>query len=298
MTPQFRMLSTAGTAILVASTTATAAAQSVQTVAVDSFSAPLEVQSHGATLRGTIRVAAGAGSHATVVFLKGLPDVDEPAFPRFAQAEGFNGVSVSFRGQHRSDGQYTIEGTVEDAHALVEFLRSETARRLYRVDPERIVVVSASGGTLAALQTVASDPGLRCVAVMVPFNWTQAAQAARSDSSVRKRIVGIVASMTVGPKAPIRVSSDFTAHLLANAELYDIRRAGANLHQRVVFLIGAQQDDVAVLSVNHDPLLQAIRTAGPALLRDTLVADGHALALTQQDVFAAIGRWLRTDCRP
>jgi hypothetical protein len=104
--------------------------------------------------------------------------------------------------------------------------------------------------------------------------------------------------MSAGPQAPIRVSADLIAHIIANAELYDIRRPGANLHQRVVFLIGAQKDDVAVLSMNHDPLLQAIRTAGPALLRDTLVADGHALTVTQQDVFAAIGRWLRTDCRP
>ena len=126
----------------------------------DSFTAIVAVPSQGDTLRGFIRVAQGAGPHLTVVLLQGFPGSANPPLPAVMQAAGFNGVGFNFRGVRASDGFYTVQGTIADAKAMVAFLRSDSARRLWRVDPDRIVLIGGSAGTLSALRATAELCGL------------------------------------------------------------------------------------------------------------------------------------------
>jgi acetyl esterase/lipase len=206
-------------------------------------------------------------------------------------------MTVNFRGQRSSDGQYSVEGTPEDAAAMVAFLRSDSARRAFRVDPKRIVIVGGSAGTYAALRATGQDPGLRCVGAIVPFNWTPAVLPARGDSAIRMQFDALLRSLASGPQPAIRAEG-MVPKLLANAESYDLAAAGAALRDRKVLLIGAGQDRTAPLPVHFDPLVAAVRRAPGASLRDTLVDDAHNLPNTWQDVFAVLVRWLRYDCFP
>ena len=261
----------------------------------DSFTVRLAVPSHGDTLSGFIRVAAGAGPHLTVLFLQGFPGGETPTFPATMQAAGFNGVGFSYRGNFRSSGNYTLEGTAEDAETMVGFLRSDSARRLWRVDPDRIVVVGASSGTLATLRTAAGDPRIACAAAMVPFNWAPPAMVARTDTVVRGLFVNVFREVTRGPTPAIR-ENGLLERIFANAESYDLRPAGAELGKRKVMLVGALRDATAPLPVHFTPLVEVIRKAGGAGLRDTVVDDTHNLPNTGDAVAAAIVRWLRSDC--
>jgi acetyl esterase/lipase len=231
-----------------------------------------------------------------VIYLKGFPDIDDPALPAYMQANGFTGLSVDFRGQRSSDGQYTIEGTAEDASAVVDFLRSDAARRTYRVDPARIILVGGSAGSFAALKTTALDTHLRCVAVIVPFNWAVFGLAARSDSSLRQLAAGVMGRISGGARPVIRAAPDFAVSMVAAAEAYDLRSPAAALEGRSVFLVGAEQDATAPLPAHFVPLVQAARGARGTQVRDTVVADTHNLPATYEAVFAALVRWLRADC--
>ena len=270
-------------------------AQSTPSAAADSFSAAIELPSQGVLLRGVMRVAAGAGPHPTVVSLQGFPGSPDPLLPAYVQAAGFNGVAIYFRGQRSSDGLYSVEGTVEDARAMVAFLRSDSAKRAYRIDPKRIVLIGASAGTLATLAATAGDSSLGCVAALVPFNWSPAVIAARTDTAIRAQFEVVYRAVTSGPQPAIRAEG-LVDRLLGNAEAYDLVPVGAALRNRAVLLVGAEQDATAPLPIHFAPLAKAIRSAPGARLRDTLVADGHNLPNTYLDVFAAIVRWLRTDC--
>jgi len=125
-----------------------------QSAPADSFTAMVAVPSRGDTLRGFIRVAQGAGPHLTVVLLQGFPGSATPTLPAVMQAAGFNGVGFTFRGVRASDGFYSVQGTIADAKAMVALLRSDSARRLWRVDPDRIVLIGASAGTLSAMRAL------------------------------------------------------------------------------------------------------------------------------------------------
>jgi hypothetical protein len=261
----------------------------------DSFTAMVAVPSQGDTLRGFIRVAQGAGPHLTVLYLSGFAEPAFPSFPATAQAAGFNGVGFNFRGSRRSGGFYTVDGTVDDARAMLAVLRSDSAQRLWRVDPSRIVLVAASAGTLSALRTTADDRGIVCTAAMVPFNWAPAGIIARTDTTVRRQFENVMRSVTAGPEPAIR-ERGFLTRVLDNAESYDLVPVGAALGNRKVLLIGARQDATAPLPVHFIPLVEAIRKAGGAGLRDTVVDDTHNLPNTGDAVGAAIVRWLRSEC--
>ena len=261
----------------------------------DSFTVMVEVPSRGDTLRGFIRVAQGAGPHLTVLYLSGFAEPAFPTFPATAQAAGFNGVGFNFRGSRRSSGFYTVDGTVDDAKAMLAVLRSDSAQRLWRVDPNRIVLVAASAGTLSALRTTADDKEIVCTAAMVPFNWAPAGIIARTDTAVRRQFENVMRSVTAGPEPAIR-ERGFLMRVLDSAESYDLLTPGAALGNRKVLLIGARQDATAPLPVHFTPLVEAIRKSGGVGLRDTVVDDGHNLPNTGNAVGAAIVRWLRSDC--
>jgi fermentation-respiration switch protein FrsA (DUF1100 family) len=261
----------------------------------DSFTVMIEVPSRGDTLRGFIRVAQGAGPHLTVLYLSGFAEPAFPAFPATAQQAGFNGVGFNFRGSRRSSGYYTVDGTVDDAKAMLAVLRSDSAQRLWRVDPRRIVLVAASAGTLSALRTTADDKDIVCTAAMVPFNWAAAGIVARTDTAVRRQFENVMRSVTAGPEPVIR-ERGFLIRVLDSAESYDLVPVGAALGNRKVLLIGARQDATAPLPAHFTPLVEAIRKAGGAGLRDTVVDDTHNLTNTGDAVGAAIVRWLRSEC--
>lgn len=284
------MTRSAALVLLLCSAAITAQAQT------DSFSVAIGVRGDDATMRGLMRVAAGAGPHPTVVFLHGFPGSEDPAIARYLQAAGFNAMAVMLRGRAPSDGNYSVDGTAQDAAAMVAYLRSDSARRAFRADPTRIALVGGSAGSYAALQATASDPGIRCVGVIVPFNWAIAGIAGRTDTAVRRQFDGVFQVMTSGPAPRIRADRSFVERLIANAEAYDLARAGALLRDRKVFLLGAAQDATAELPIHFHPLVAATRSAPGASVRDTVVADGHNLPQTWEAAFAAIVRWLRSDC--
>jgi pimeloyl-ACP methyl ester carboxylesterase len=281
-------------AIALSCQTAPVLAQSASAPA-DSFTTRIEVPSRGDTLRGFIRVAEGEGPRLTVLLLQGFPGAETPKLPATMQAAGFNGVGFNFRGNRTSGGFFTVDGTIEDAKAMVAFLRSDSARRRWHVDPDRIALVGASSGTLSTLRTAADDPRIACVAVMVPFNWSVPGLAARTDPAVRSQFDLFLRNLTGRPNPPIR-ERGMVDRLIATADSLDLAPVGARLGGRKVMLVGAAEDQTAPLPQHFMPLVEAIRNAGGAGLRDTIVADSHNLPGTGDEVVAGIVRWLRSDC--
>jgi acetyl esterase/lipase len=184
----------------------------------------------------------------------------------------------------------------DDAGAAVAFLRRDSVSRALRINPQRITLVGGSAGTLGALRATAADPTLRCVAAIVPFNWTLAGLAARRDSTMLRGYRATIANLTNRPQPPIRTDSDFVTAIVRDAESYDLRVVAGSLRDRNVYLVGAQNDETAPLMEHFYPLVQAARAAPAAMVRDTIVSDGHSLTSTFTAVFAATSRWLREFC--
>jgi pimeloyl-ACP methyl ester carboxylesterase len=268
-----------------------ACAQSPVTV-VDSFTTAVEFPVQGVMVRAQIHVARGPGPHPTIVEFKGFQQGLGWVAPR-AHAEGYNGVSLDFRGQNGSGGRYAPDYTTADAAALLALLRTDRARRHWRIDPTRLVVVGTSAGTLAAMTTLANDPAVSCGGVIVPIDRGAAGMLVRGDSGIRRQFEEIASALD--PER-VRPEPGLVSRVADRAESINVRAAAARLAGKVVFLLGARRDETAPLFLHFQPLVAAARQAGARTVRDTIVDDTHNLPDTNEAVLDALYRWVRSDC--
>lgn len=277
--------------ILLASVLTLALPVAAHAQADTAFSVPIEVTSQGITLRAILHVAAGPGPHATFIVLKGFPGGRGQAFPVFMQSKGFNAISPNFRGQLESDGTYDVAGTAADVAAIVGYLRSDSARRAFRIDPRRIAIAGTSAGSYAALSAAATDEFVRCVALVVPFNWAIPLLQMRNNALFRTAMVSQLQSITSG-SAAVRLDTAFVSRTVDSAEVVDLRSAATRLPGHDVLMIGAQRDETAPLDTHFKPVRDALRAARAAV-RDTILDDTHNLPATTQTVFELTATWMR-----
>jgi dienelactone hydrolase len=255
------------------------------------FSAPLEVQSDGVTMRATLFVASGKGPHPTVVILKGFPGDNSTALPQYLQSRGLNAIALNFRGQHDSDGTYDVPGTATDAAALVSFLRTDAARRAFRVDSRHIAITGTSAGSFAALSTAAADESIACLALIVPFNWSLPLYDMRRSPLVHSAMAAQVQSIASRSPNAVRLDTMFVSRTLDVAERLDLRTVAARVKGRNVLMIGAERDGTAPLPTHFLPVRDTLKARNTPV-RDTILADTHNLPESRDVVFDLIATWM------
>jgi predicted esterase len=250
-----------------------------------------EFEVEGTLLRGRIHLATTPGPRPTVIELKGF-EQPEGSVAVGAPLHGYNGVSVDFRGQNASDGRYAPGNTRADLTGLIAFLRSDRVSKDWGIDPARLIVVGTSAGSFATLSALANDAALHCGAVVVPFNWGFAGTMIRADATVRSEFDQVIAGAN---PALVRPIPGLVGLVGDSAASLDNDTLAQQLDGKIVFAVGAAQDQVAPLDYNFRPLVAAARGSG-AVVRDTIVEDSHNLTRTEAAVTAAIWRWVRADC--
>ena len=155
----------------------------------------------------------------------------------------------------------------------------------------RIAIAGTSAGSFAALSAGAADESVRCVALVVPFNWAIPLLEMRNNALVRAAMVGQLQSMTSGSSA-VRLDTSFVSRTIDAAEVVDLRSAATRLQGHDVLMIGAQRDQTAPLDTHFTPVRDALRAA-QATVRDTILDDTHNLPATTQTVFELTATWLR-----
>ena len=254
------------------------------------FSEPIEVKSKGVTLRATLFVAPGPGPHATLVSLKGFPGGTSTSLQSFLQSKGFNAIAINFRGQQESDGTYDVAGTPADAAAFITFLRSDSARRRFRIDPRRIGVSGTSAGSFGALTTAANDASIKCTALVVPYNFAVTLLPLRNNPLARTAMAAQLQTMTNATPPPVRLDSGFVNRTVDAAASLDLRQVATRLPGRNVFMIGAAKDETAPLNTHFMPVRDGLKTA-QAVVRDTILDDTHNLPASGPAVFDLVAGW-------
>ncbi len=255
------------------------------------FSVPLEVKSNGVTMRATLFVAAGPGPHATHVTLKGFPDGNTNAFQKFLQSRNVNAIALNFRGQHDSDGTYDVAGTAVDAATLIAFLRSDSARRAFRIDPRRIVVSGQSAGSYATLATAASDQSIRCVSLTVPFNWALPLLDMRRSPIIRSAMANTLNSIVNRTPPVVRLDTAFVSRSIDMAESFDLRSVAPRLKGRNVLMIGARRDGTAPMALHFNPVRDSLKKTA-SVVRDTTFDDTHELSASLPALYEFSAAWI------
>jgi pimeloyl-ACP methyl ester carboxylesterase len=112
-----------------------------------------------AEMNGLFFLAAGAGPHATMILLHGLPGNERNLdLAQAVRRAGWNVLTFTDRGAWGSEGAFSILHANEDAAASLAFLRRPDVAARYGVDTRRIVIAGHSMGGYAAAATAAEAP--------------------------------------------------------------------------------------------------------------------------------------------
>jgi uncharacterized protein len=121
----------------------------------------LHIPSGGVAINGVAYTPSGAGPHPILLLLHGLPGNEKNLdLAQAARRAGWVAVTVNYRGSWGSPGKFSFAGNLEDARAVLAYLRDPANAAKLGADPRRIVLAGHSMGGWVAAMTAERDPGL------------------------------------------------------------------------------------------------------------------------------------------
>ncbi len=125
----------------------------------------------GVKINAVLYTAAGAGPHPTVLLLHGLPGNEQNLdLAQAIRRDGWNVLTLHYRGAWGSPGRFTFAGCIEDAAAALTWLRDPNTVAAPGIDAGKIVVIGHSMGGFMAAYTGGHDPGLLATGLISAAN--------------------------------------------------------------------------------------------------------------------------------
>ncbi|HEX8064389.1 MAG TPA: alpha/beta fold hydrolase [Allosphingosinicella sp.] len=121
----------------------------------------LHIPSDAVKINGVAYTAAGAGPHPVLVLMHGLPGNEKNLdLAQAVRRAGWIVVTFNYRGSWGSPGAFRFAGNLDDARAVLTYLRDPANATKLAIDPKRIVVAGHSMGGWIAAMTAERDPSV------------------------------------------------------------------------------------------------------------------------------------------
>ena len=241
----------------------------------------LHVPSGGVAINGVAYVAAGAGTHPTFVFLHGLPGNEKNLdLAQAVRRGGWNAVTVNYRGSWGSPGSFRFAQNLEDARAVLAYLRDPANARALGVDTSRIVLAGHSMGAWVAGVTAADDPRLLGVVLISAADMGVVRTLPRADVvALMKESMESLAGGT---------AESFADDLIALPAKLSFASAARGL-SRTPLLVLTSNDGLAPHS---DSLVAAVRRQGGGAVTTMHAVTDHSWSDRRIALESAVLRWL------
>jgi len=241
----------------------------------------LHIPSHGVLINGVIYQASGAGSHPTLVICHGLPGNEKNLdLAQAVRRAGWNAVTFNYRGSWGSPGVFRFAQNLEDADAVLAYLRdSATASRL-GIDTRRIAIAGHSMGGWVVAHTASHDHEL-IGAVLI----SAGDMGRMGDLPVEKAVAEMADDME--SLAGVTAES-MAAEAKEHSKEFRMENAAAGLAQKPMLAITS--DDGLV--PHTDALVRAIEAKGGHQVTVIHMATDHTYSDHRIALESAVIRWL------
>jgi pimeloyl-ACP methyl ester carboxylesterase len=219
----------------------------------------LHIPSGGVSLNGVAYLASGASRHPTFVLFHGLPGNEKNLdLAQAVRRAGWNAVTVNYRGSWGSPGAFRFGGNLEDADAVLAFLRDTANARTLGIDPRRLVIAGHSMGGWVTALTAARHPEL-LGAILI-----SAADLGLVGSMPRDTLTAFMAD-NMESLAGVTAQS-MADDLIGGAAHWRFERAAAGLAQMPLLVLTSDDG----LASHTDPFVRRVRALG-----NTRVTTAH-----------------------
>src|SRR6202046_845572 len=210
--------------------------------------AVLHIPSHGLLINGIVYQPAGAGPHPTLILCHGLPGNEKNLdLAQAVRRAGWNAVTFNYRGSWGSPGVFRFAQNLEDADAVLAYLRDPANAANLEIDTKRIAIAGHSMGGWVTAQTAAHDPSL-IGAILI-----SAADMGQMGNTPRENIVAL---MTDNMESLNGVTAEGMAdEVIEHANAFRLDRTVDGLSQMPLLVLSAD-DGLAPMT---DALINAIR---------------------------------------
>jgi pimeloyl-ACP methyl ester carboxylesterase len=121
----------------------------------------LHIPSHGVSINGVLYSPPGAGAHPTLVICHGLPGNEKNLdLAQAVRRAGWNAVTFNYRGSWGSPGDFRFAQNLQDAEAVLAYLRDPKNAAALGIDTRRMVIAGHSMGGWVTALTAARDRAL------------------------------------------------------------------------------------------------------------------------------------------
>jgi uncharacterized protein len=241
----------------------------------------LHIPSHGISINGLVYQPAGAGLHPTLVLCHGLPGNEKNLdLAQAARRAGWNAVAFNYRGSWGSPGDFRFTQTLEDADAVLAFLRDPKIAAQLGIDTQRMAIAGHSMGGWVAALTAAHDHAL-IAAILI-----SAADMGRLGNAPEKVAI---AEMQENMESLAGVTAQSMAQeARANAKAFSLDNAAPGLAKMPLLVLTANDG----LAPDADALVHAIEVVGGHKVTEVHVDTDHSWSDHRIALESAVITWL------
>jgi acetyl esterase/lipase len=241
----------------------------------------LHIPSHGVLINGLVYSPPGIGPHPTLVICHGLPGNEKNLdLAQAVRRAGWNAVTFNYRGSWGSPGLFRFAQNVDDAEAVLAYLRDPKNAAELGIDTQRVAIAGHSMGGWVTALTAARDHGL-IGAVTI-----SAGDMGRLGELPRDKLVALMAD---NMEALAGVTAESMAdEVTAHAKEFRLQNAASGLAKMP--LLALSSDDG--LASHTNALVQAIKAEGGIQVTSYHVATDHGWSDHRIALESTILRWL------
>lgn len=242
----------------------------------------LHIPTHGLLINGLIYKPNGEGPHPTLVICHGLPGNEKNLdLAQAVRRAGWNAVTFNYRGSWGSPGSFRFAQDIEDANAVLAFLRDPANAARLSIDAKRIAIAGHSMGGWVTAHVAAHDHAL-IGAILI--------SAADMGGGTRPR-ADIVAMMKDDMESLAGVTAETMAdEVMTHANEFRFSGNVAGLAQ-IPLLVLSADDGLAPMT---DALVKDITAKGNKQVTAIHIATDHAWSDHRIYLESTIINWLGT----
>ena len=249
------------------------------------FPARLEVvhiPTGGVKINGIAYVAQGPGAHPTFVFFHGLPGNEKNLdLVQAVRRAGWTAVAVNYRGSWGSPGSYRFANNLEDAKAVMAYLRDPANAKALGIDPAKIVIGGHSMGGWVVAHTASQDHGLLGAVMISAGDMGTIGLGLPRPALVQEMSQDMESLADVTP-------GSMADELIKNGEGWTFAKAAPGLSQTPLFVLTSDDG----LAGQSDALSKAIKDGGGKQIKTLHVATDHSWSDRRIALQAAVVTWL------
>jgi len=252
---------------------------------------PAMFESFGCKLFGTMFLASGEGLHPVIILLHGFPgnEVNYDLAHVFRR-QGFNVFVFHYRGSWGSGGDYLWSNLVEDVSSSINFLKSDYAQSIYRVDPNKIILIGHSMGGFASLFNAIRNDDIKFAASLAGFNAGMFGELIELDKTIFEYSAQHIQPAMDFVKC---TSAEILLNeLIANKKDWNLLNYLEKLSSKNLLIIGAKFDTTTPMEIHHKPLISSLRMIDAKNVKEVLLETEHSFSDKRIALARIISEWL------